>query len=99
MQRQFFALLTTSVFCIAVTVGVLAATSTSDEEKAQVLSQLEARAQWLDANAKGEKGVHRMQMDMQSVRLKKLIQRLKAGEPVDPQEIDALLKKGLHLGD
>jgi hypothetical protein len=99
MKRQFFTLLTMSVLCVVITVGAFAAPPTADAEKTQLLSQLEARAKWLDANAKGEKGVHRMQMDMQSVRIKKLIQRLQAGEQVDPQEIDALLKKGLHLGD
>lgn len=99
MKRQFFALLTTSVFCLAVVVGAFAAAPFGDAEKVQALSKLKARVQWLDDNAKGQKGAHKMLMEMQSVRLKKLIQRLQAGEQVDPQEIDALLKKGRHLGD
>jgi hypothetical protein len=99
MNRQCCTLLTTSVFFLAVTAGAFAAAPAGDAEQAQLLSTLEARAKWLDSNAKGQKGAHRMLMDMQSVRLKKLIQRLQAGEQVDPQEIDSLLRKGRHLGD
>lgn len=99
MKRQFFALLTTSVFYLTVAVGAFAAAPVGDAEKDQALSRLKARVQWLDDNAKGQKGAHKMLMEMQSVRLKKLIRRLQAGEQVNPQEIDSLLKKGLHLGD
>jgi len=65
MKRQFFALLTVSVLCVAITVGAFAAAPAGDAEKTQALSKLEPRVQWLDDNAKGQKGRHKLLMEMQ----------------------------------
>jgi hypothetical protein len=94
MKRQFFTLFTTGVLCTSLTASAFAGSPTADTEKAELISKLEQRAHRLEWDAQGTKGVPRAQLEQRSLRVKKLIERLKAGETVDPQEIDKLLQKG-----
>jgi hypothetical protein len=94
MKRQFFTLLTTGVLSIALAAGAFAASPAADFDKDKVVSQLERRAQRLEWQAQATKGAGRQELELQRFHMKKLIERLKAGEAVDPQEIDMLLKKG-----
>ncbi len=61
-----------------------------------VVARLEVRAQQLERAAQGTKGSHAALLGMQKRRVKKLIERIKAGENVDPQEIDKLLRTDVH---
>ena len=94
MKRQFFTLLTAGVTCASLTAGAFAAPPAADSEKAQLVSKLEQRAQRLERQAQATKGAGRQEMELQRLRVKKLIERIQAGESVDPQEIDTLLRKG-----
>ena len=96
MKRQFFTLLTTGVFCASLTAGAFASSPTADKAKIELISKLEQRAHRLEWDAQGTKGVPRARLEQRSLRVKKMIERLKAGETVDPQEIDKLLQQGLH---
>ena len=94
MKRQFFTLLTTGTLCAPLTVGALAGSPAADSEKAQFVSKLEQRAQRLEWNAQATKGAARQELEMQRFRLKKMIKRIEAGEEIDRQEIDTLLRQG-----
>jgi hypothetical protein len=97
MKRQFFTLFTAGVFCASLTAGAFAAgpPAADTAAKDRLISKLEQRAHALDWDAQGTKGVPRARLEQRSLRVKKLIERLKAGETVDPQEIDKLLQQGL----
>jgi hypothetical protein len=96
MKRQLFTLFATGVFCASLTGGVFATSPPADAARERLIAQLEQRAHRLDWDAQGTKGVPRARLEQQSLRVKRLIERLKAGETVDPQEIDKLLQKGLQ---
>ncbi len=94
MKRQFFILFTTGIFCASLTAGAFANSSSTGSEKGRVVSQLEKRAQRLEQHAQGTKGAGRQEFELQRRQVQDLIERIKAGESVDPQEIDHLLRKG-----
>ncbi len=96
MKRQVFTLLTAGVLCTSLTVGAFAGSSAADSEKARVVSQLEKRAQRLEQHAQGTKGGGRQEFELQRRQVQDLIERIKAGEAVDPQELDKLLRQGVQ---
>jgi hypothetical protein len=93
MKRQFVTLFTTAALCTALTGSAFASSPTADTEKNPLIAKLEQQAHRLEWEAHATKGVPRAQRELQSLRVKKLIQRLQTGEAVDPQEIDTLLKE------
>ncbi len=94
MKRQFFTLFATGVLCASLTAGAFAGSPEAAFRKAQVISQLEQRAQRLGQHAQTTKGAGRQEFELQQRQVKQLIERIRAGESVDPQEIDNLLRKG-----
>jgi hypothetical protein len=93
MKRYVFTLLTAGVLCTSLTASAFASSPTANTEKDKVIPQLEQQANRLEGAAQATKGSARALREMQSYRVKKLIERLQAGDPVDPQEIDKLLKQ------
>ena len=93
MKLHVFTLFTAGILCASLTAGAFASSPTTSRDKATVIPQLEQQAHRLDWNAQATKGSARALREMQSYRVKKLIERLQAGEAVDPQEIDKLLNQ------
>jgi hypothetical protein len=89
-------LFTAGTLCLSLTVGVFAETPVAQARTNEWIAKLEARARQLEQAAEGTKGAHAALLGMQRVRVHQLIERIKAGENVDPQEIDALLRKDVH---
>lgn len=96
MKRLFFTLLTAGTVCLSLTVGAFAEAPVDQNGKTDLVAKLGARAQQLERATEGTKGAHAALLGMQRVRVKKLIERIEAGENVDPQEIDILLRKDVH---
>jgi hypothetical protein len=93
MKRQFFTLFTTGVLCAALTGGAFASSSAASLGKTQVVSELEQRAQRLEWEAQATKGVPWAQLEMRALHMRHLAEKIKAGESVDAQEIDRLLRQ------
>jgi hypothetical protein len=91
MKRLFSTSL--AIGTLFLTAAAFASSPQADTEKAELVSRLEQRADRLEWQAQGTKGVPRAHLQQQSLRLKNLIKRLEAGESVDPQEIDTLLQQ------
>lgn len=96
MKRPFLRLFTAGAGCVLLTGCAVIETPAPRAGTGGVIARLEARAHQLEWAAQGTKGTHAALLGMQRVRVKKLIERIKAGENVDPQEIDALLRKDVH---
>ncbi len=94
MNRFLVTSLTTGVLYVSLATDAFAASQPADGEKAEMVSQLWQRAARLEWQAQGTKGVPRLHLEQQGVRLKNLIKRLEAGEAVDPQEVEQLLREG-----
>lgn len=92
MKRQFFTLVTAGVLCASLVAGAFA--GSPGLEHAKLVLKLEERAQQLEQRAQATKGAPRMELEMQRLQVRKLIEKIKAGGYVDPKEIDALLVKG-----
>jgi flagellar capping protein FliD len=93
MKHRVFTLFTSGILCASLTAEAFAASPTVNTEKNAQISQLEQKAHRLDWDAQATKGSARALREMQSYQVKKLIERLQAGEAVDPQEIDKLLNQ------
>lgn len=93
MKRQFFTLFTIAALNAALVATASAIPSTADTQKDTFIAQLDRQAHRFEWEAQGTKGSARALRELQAVRVKKLIQRLQAGDAVDPQEIDTLLKQ------
>lgn len=93
MKRQFFMLFTTGVLCVSLTAGALAGSPQAAFDEARVISGLEQRARRLEWDAQTTKGAGRQERELQRFQIKKLIERIKAGAYVQPQEIDRLLRE------
>lgn len=96
MKWPFFMLLTAGAGCVLLTGCAVVEAPATQAGKTGVVARLEERAQQLERATQGTKGAHAALLGMQRVRVKKLIERIKAGENVDPQEIDILLRKDVH---
>ena len=96
MKRQFFTLLFAGVTCASLTAGAFTNAFASDSDKARVVSQLEKQAQRLEQHAQGTKGAGRQEFELQRRQVQDLIERIKAGQAVDPQELDKLLRQGVQ---
>jgi hypothetical protein len=94
MKRQLFTRVSAGIFALAIGAVAAEPTPARDADEAQVVSQLEQRAKRLEWQAQGTKGAPRAALEQQRLRVRKLAERLKAGESVDPQEIDKLLRQG-----
>jgi hypothetical protein len=94
MKQSFFTLFTTGTLCAALTGGAFAGPSAPSWDKTQVVSQLEQKAQELDQEAQTTKGAGQALLEMQGHHLSHLAEKMKAGESVDPREIDRLLSQG-----
>ncbi len=94
MKQQFFTAITAGVLGVSLSAGAFAASPNAGLEKGKVVSQLEQRSQRLGQRAQTTKGAGRQEFELQQRQVKQLIERLKAGESVAPQEIDNLLRKG-----
>jgi hypothetical protein len=81
---------------LSLTVGAFAETPVAQAGTSERVAELEARARQLERAAEGTKGAHAALLGRQRVRVHQLIDRIKAGENVDPQEIEALLRKDVH---
>jgi TolA-binding protein len=93
MKRQFFALLIAGAVCVSLATGALAGSPHGDFEKGKLVLKLEERDRQLEQRAQATKGAPRMELEMQRRQVRNLIEKIKAGESVDPQEIDVLLGK------
>jgi len=96
MKWLSFMVLTAGAAGVVLTGCAVGRTPASQAGESGVVARLEARVQQLEWAAQGTKGAHAALLGMQRMRVKQLIERLKAGETVDAQEIDALLRKDVH---
>jgi hypothetical protein len=60
--------------------------------EANLFAQLEKRLTESDTKSKGLTGEPKSLWLLRHAKIEKIIQRLKAGQPVDPKEIDVVLK-------
>ena len=93
MKHQFCMLLTIATLNAALVAQAFALPITADTQKDTAIAQLDRQAHRFDWAAQSTKGSARALREQQSVRVKKLIQRLQAGEAVDPNEINTLLNE------
>lgn len=97
MKRPFFTLFATGVLCASLTAGAFAGSPRADSEKAQVVMNLEDRAQQLAWRAQELQAAKRhadaLALKTQRLQVQNLIERLKAGESLSPRELDTLLGK------
>lgn len=96
MKRRFLTLFIAGTVCLSLTGGAFVGAAAAQGGQAELVAKLEARARQLERATEGTKGAHVALLEMQRLQVKKLIERIKAGETVDPQEIDALLRKDVH---
>jgi TolA-binding protein len=94
MKQQFFMLFTTGALCAALTGAAFAGSSASSQDETQVVSQLEQRSQKLEQEAQTTKGAGQALMEMQARGMNHDAEKIQAGEPVNPQEVDRLLSEG-----
>lgn len=93
MKRLFFTLLTAGAVLTSFARGVFATSSTVDPNKSNAVSQLENREQRLEQHVQTTTGGGRQAFVLQRRQVQQLIERIKAGESVDPREIDKLLRE------
>ena len=94
MNRQFFTMLTTGTIFVSLIAGAFANPGSTNSEKSNAVSQLEEQAQRLEQHVQTTTGGGRQVFLLQRRQVQQLIERIKAGESVDPREIDKLLKQG-----
>ncbi len=88
MSLRLSTVLVAGALTLAPAVSIAAATT--DRATA---GQLEARADQLEARALATKGGPQQELLMRRARLQRLIDRIDAGEHVDPGEVDDLLNQ------
>ena len=95
MTRQFFTLLTAATLCVSLTAtaGAFANPGSTNADKSNAVSQLENRDQRLEQHVQTTTGGGRQAIVLQRRHVQQLIERIKAGESVDPREIDKLLRE------
>ena len=85
----------TKVFTLAIALNVLAVAPMWAQEKrpdANLLAQLEKRLTESDTKSKGLTGGPKSLWLLREAKIEKIIDRLKAGQSIDPKEIDVILK-------
>lgn len=83
------------VFLFAVGLGALAATPICAQQKspdANLLAQLENRLAESDNKSKGLTRKPKSLWLLREAKIEKIIEQLKAGQSIDPKEIDVILK-------
>lgn len=84
----------TKVFTLAIALNVFAVAPMWAQQKspdANLLAQLEKRLAESDTKAKGLTGGPKSLWLLREAKIEKIIDRLKAGQSVDPKEIDVIL--------
>jgi len=94
MKHPFFTLFTAGVLGLSLTAGALAGPPRTGSQQSPLIVTLEQRAQRLEQHAQTTTGGGRQEFEIQRHQVQHLIERIKAGEAVDPHEIDMLLKTG-----
>jgi hypothetical protein len=85
----------TKVLTLAIALNVFAVTPMWAQQKSpdpNLLAQLEKRLAESDTKAKGLTGGPKSLWLLREAKIEKIIDRLKAGQAVDPKEIDVILK-------
>ena len=85
----------TKILILAVALGMFAATpiwAQQQKPDANLMAQLEKRLAESDSKAKGLTGGPKQKWLLRQAEIDKVIDRLKAGQSVDPKEIDVILK-------
>src|SRR5262245_46198596 len=75
MKHQILTLFTAGVLCASLTAGAFAGPPTANTEQDRLISQLEQKAHRLAWDAQTTKGAPRALQELQSLQVKKLIQR------------------------
>src|SRR5262245_24941970 len=94
MKRPFFTWLTAGVLSLSLTASAFAGSPRAGSRQSPLIATLEQRAQRLGQHAQTTTGGGRQEFDIERHQVQRLIERLKAGEAVDPREIDTLLGTG-----
>jgi hypothetical protein len=97
MKQLFLTLFTAAAMSGRPTGCALAAPPAAQTGKSELVEKLEARAEQLQGAAQGTNGAHTALLQMRRVQGKQLIERIRAGKPVDPHEIDVLLHEDVHF--
>ena len=82
------------VFVLAMAINVVAVAPMWAQQKspdANLLAQLEKRLAQSDSESKRLTGAPKSLWLLREAKIEKIIERLKAGQSVDPKEIDAIL--------
>ena len=85
----------TKVFVLAMAINVVAVAPMWAQQKspdANLLAQLEKRLAQSDSESKRLTGAPKSLWLLREAKIEKIIDRLKAGQSVDPKEIDVILK-------
>ena len=85
----------TKVFLLAVGLAALAATpmwAQHQNPDQKLVAQLEKRLAESDSKARNLTGGPKALWLLRQAKIEKVIDRLKAGQPIDPKEIDVILK-------
>ncbi|MBI3757774.1 MAG: hypothetical protein HY267_07350 [Deltaproteobacteria bacterium] len=93
MKRQLFTFLTAGALLTSFTVRAFANSSALDSNKRNAVSRLEEHTQRLEQHVQTTTGGGRQVFELQRRQVQDLIDRIKAGESVNPQEIDKLLRE------
>ena len=94
MKHPFFTVLTAGVLGLSLTAGAFADSLRAGSQQVALIATLEQRAQRLEQHAQTTTGGGRQEFAIQRRQVQHLIERIKAGEAVDPHEIDRLLRTG-----
>jgi 3-oxoacyl-[acyl-carrier-protein] synthase III len=94
MKRPFFPVLTAGVLGASLTAGAFADSPRAGSQQVALIATLEQRAQRLEQHVQTTTGGGRQVFEIQRRQVQHLIARIKAGEAVDPHEIDMLLRTG-----
>ena len=84
----------TKLFVLAIAVNVLAMTPMWAQQSApdaNLLAQLEKRLAQSQSEGKRLTGAPKSLWLLREAKIQKIIERLKAGQPVDPKELDVVL--------
>jgi hypothetical protein len=85
----------TKLFVLAVILNMFVATpiwAQQQKADATLVAQLEKMLAESDSKAKGLTGGPKLKWLLREAKIEKIIDRLKAGQSVDPKEIDEILK-------